>query len=183
MSLDALDGEADLGDRDLDRVHSGSCELRRALVEEGLHALPLVVTVEPPPPLGSGPAYDFVNRTLIPSASGGPLMRTGVAGVAQWMEKCLHTRQGESPACDPSFGVRILPTDLLDGGVLDEDRLGAAEEDWTRALTTHPRSSSLSDWEVTTDDDGAVCVTFRAPLEGLGDTVLEVDQLRLTGGA
>lgn len=159
-----------------------------ALEREGdfLGSDPIEVETGPPPPLGRTPAYDFVGRTFLPSRAGGVLMLTGLGTLEQWIEKCIRTRRGENPACDPDFGVEVLPIDLLDGGVLDESAIAEAYGDWTRALETHPRISDVADWSIDyAPGDDAVFIGFRYSAEGTGGELEDVTaNLQIqTGGA
>jgi phage baseplate assembly protein W len=139
----------------------------------------------PPPPLGRTPAYDFVEKAFVPSVSGGALMLYGEATLRQWVEKCLRTIRGASPAVDPDFGVERRPEDLIDGGAIDPAEHAAAEADWTTALLRHPRINRVEGWAVDVQDEGEVVeVTARITAEGLGpeDTLEPIDiALRLGG--
>lgn len=118
-------------------------------------------------PLGRAPAYDFVERRFIPGIGGGPLMIYLLETLMQWVEKCLRTRRGESPAVHPDFGVDVLPEDLLDGDVLDMSELAEAYTDWDRALLVHPRIAETDEWNADYEEgDDAVYVSFRVIPDG-----------------
>jgi hypothetical protein len=136
-----------------------------------------------PPPLGRTPAYDFIARTFRPARSGGPLLISGRATLAQWVEKCLLTRRGESPAVDPSFGVNIHPYDILDGGVFEEAAFAEATADWTRAILVHPHVSAVEDWDIQSVEDGTAAAVFvRVIPEGLVEQDITV-ALEIGGGS
>lgn len=143
-----------------------------ALEEDLAAAGPAAVAPTAVPPLGSTPAYDFASQTFLPSSTGGTVRLYGLATLGQWCEKCLLTRIGESPAVAPSFGVTILPTDLLDGDELDEAELAEAFADWSDALLRHPRISSVEDWDAAYDDEeGTVSVSVSVTPEGMYEPI------------
>jgi len=121
----------------------------------------LPVEQDPPAPLGRAPAIDFVQRRFVPNTAGGPLMIYGIPTLAQWVEKCLRTRRGENPACDPDFGLDALFEDLLDGGPFDAAAAAEFEGIAERGLTVHPAVDSIEEWSVDyAPGDDAVLVSL-----------------------
>jgi phage baseplate assembly protein W len=140
----------------------------------------VAITQDPPPPLGRTPAFDFATRQLIPGAAGGPLMLTGDATLMQWIDKCLRTRRGENPACDPSFGCVALLQDLLDGSVFDTAAAAQMEDVAREALTVHPRILDLLEWTIDyVDGDDLATVYLTINREGVGGEPV-ADTLELT---
>lgn len=131
--------------------------------------------------IGRTPVIDFVNRTWLPSTAGGPLMVEGLQALQQWCEKCLRTRRGESPACDPSFGVEALATDYL-GGVLSAADAAAWEADVKRALEMHPLIEEVTGVRLEGAEDGEATLFFTLELR---DETVPVDlqtDLGVSGG-
>jgi hypothetical protein len=123
----------------------------------------VVVGAEPPVPLGRAPAFDFRERRFAPGLAGGPLMTHGTQTLQTWVEKCIRTRRGESPAVDPDFGLDLLAEDLLEEGVpYDPAAVAEYVAAIERGLTVHPRIASVDDIQVTYDDpdDDGVFVSF-----------------------
>lgn len=135
----------------------------------------------PPAPLGRAPAYDFIEHRFVPGAAGGPLMTRGIATLATWVEKCLRTRRGESPAVDPGFGCDILAEDLLEeGGPFDASATAEYVAAVERALLQHPRISDVEGLSVDgSDDDDAVFITMRVVTDGDDLADLTFDRLAL----
>jgi hypothetical protein len=123
--------------------------------EESLDRRPdstdLVVTQEPPPPLGRSWAYDFDLHQFVRSpGQHGPLETHGISTLETWVEKCLRTARGAYPIYSDDFGIE-LPADLFGGNVasfptdLFRDRV-------TDALTKHPRIVRVSDFAFAIDE-------------------------------
>jgi Protein of unknown function (DUF2634) len=135
----------------------------------------------PPAPLGRAPAYDFIEHRFIPSVAGGPLMTRGTATLATWVEKCLRTRRGESPAVDPDFGCDIVAEDLLEEGEpFDASAVAEYVDAIKRALLTHPRISDIEGLSVEgSEDDDAVIISLRVVTDGDDLSDLTIDRLSL----
>lgn len=144
----------------------------------------LAIDVPEPPPLGRSYAYDFIEHGFVPSQAGGPLPTHGLETLAVWGEKCLRTRRGENPACDPDFGMDLMPQDLLDGGPFDASAMAEYEADIRRALLVHPRIVDVDSFAVEyAEGDDAVAVSFRVIPEGDDLDDLDFDRLPLPLGA
>lgn len=145
----------------------------------------LAADQDPPAPLGRAPAIDFVQRTFVPNTAGGPLMLYGTDTLRQWVQKCVRTRRGENPACDPDFGMDKLFTDLIDGSPYDESAAAEFEGIMERALSVHPAIDSIDEWQIDyTDGDDAAFVRFLVIQTADGEDPLEIDvQLPATGAA
>lgn len=147
-----------------------------------------LVYAEPDPrPLGRAPAYDFARRLFVPSSAGGPLMVDGRATLALWCEKAVNTVQGENPAVDSSFGLRVSLTELLaDGHPPDPGAIAEAVDIITEALKVHPLVTDVLDVTIDADDpdDDAVFLSYTVMPEGEDEEPLVVDALPvLLGGA
>lgn len=137
----------------------------------------------PPAPLGRTPAIDFAEQTFVPSTASGPLMLYGDDTLKQWVDKCLRTRRGENPACDPQFGCDLLFQDMIDGNPYDESTAAVYEDIVSRALSVHPDIDSIEDFAIDyADGDEAAFVTFAVIKTAAGQDPLNVDvQLPATG--
>lgn len=153
--------------------------LEDALVDPSL----LAPDQNPPVALGRAPAIDFVQRTFLPGAAGGPLMLYGLDTLAQWVEKCLRTRRGENPACDPNFGLDRLFSDMIDGSPYDESVAAEYETIVERALSVHPYIDSIDEFDISyTDGDDAVFISLTVIPMAEGSDPLNIDvQLPATG--
>ncbi len=127
--------------------------------------------------IGRVPAIDFAQRVFVPRTSGGgPLMVSGLDALQQWCEKCVRTRRGESPACDPDFGVDKLWTDLL-GEPFDAGVAAEFEAIVTDALLVHPAIADVVWGGIvgSPDDDTAVAIYRIVPaLEGASPIDVEM---------
>lgn len=127
--------------------------------------------------VGRVPAIDFAQRVFVPRTSGGgPLMVAGLDALQQWCEKCVRTRRGENPACDPQFGVDKLWTDML-GEPFDASVAAEFEGIITRALLVHPAISDVVWGGIigSPDDDTAVAIYRIVPaLEGASPIDVEM---------
>lgn len=143
----------------------------------------LDVTQSPPTPLGRAPAIDFVQQTFIPNTAGGPLMIYGQDTLRQWVQKCIRTRRGENPACDPNFGLDKLFSDMIDGEPYDESVAAEYEAIVLRALSVHPAIDSIEEWAIDyLDGDDAAFVSFTVIPTAEGVDPLNIDvQLPATG--
>lgn len=156
-------------------------------LEEAAAADPgfLAVSQPEPPPLGRSPAYDYAQRAFVPNQAGSPLMLTGLATLNSWLEKCVRTVRGASPAVDPTFGLKqSLESVFLTGGMYDPTQQTTAEELIRDAFGVHPNVESVEDVTVSyTPGDTAVVIDYRVMPEGLLEAVAGSLQLDLTGGA
>lgn len=156
-----------------------------ALTLEDALADPIDLDVDQDPPavLGRAPAIDFAQRRFVPSTAGGPLMIYGTDTLAQWVEKCLRTRRGENPACDPDFGLDALLEDLLDGGPFDGGAAAEYEAIAERALTVHPAIDSVEEWTVDyAEGDDAAFISVRIVPAAEGTDPLDFDVTLPVGG-
>lgn len=136
----------------------------------------LDVDQDPPVPLGRTPAIDFVQRTFVPNTAGGPLMLYGDESLRQWIEKCLRTRRGDSPAVHPDFGLDALIFDLVDGGIFDESAAAEYQAIVERALPVHPAIASVDEFDVDySDGDDAATARIVVAKVAEGEDPLELD--------
>lgn len=137
----------------------------------------------PPAPLGRAPAYDFIAHRLLPGAAGGPLMTRGLETLATWIEKCLRTRRGESPAVDPDFGCDLIAEDILsEGDPFDAAAIAELTAAAERALLMHPRLTSIETFRIEHDpDDDAVFVTLAGEVDGDDLAEFTLQRLRIGG--
>jgi hypothetical protein len=143
----------------------------------------VAVGASPPVPLGRAPAYDYLERRLLPGAAGGPLMTRGVETLAGWIEKCLRTRRGENPAVDPDFGLDILAEDILaEGAAYDPSAVSEYLAAVERGLLVHPRIAGIeASMEYDDPDSDRVYVTLGVSLTGEDEDALTFTRIPVAG--
>jgi len=147
--------------------------LQQALDPEG--QVDLVVSNDPPPPVGRSWAFDFETNRFVRSANGkGPAGTTGEATLRKWVEKCLSTARGAHPIHPPGYG--LLNKDDVIGGPVAAVPVDL-ETRIRDALTFHPRIVNVTDFGVDYElDDDYVSVRFTVVTDR--DETLTFDQLQ-----
>lgn len=147
---------------------------------EDSRGLPALLTPEePPPPLGRGWAFDFVeSRFVAPPGARQPSRTFGVETLEMWCLKALHTARGAHAIYPSDYGMRE-PFGAI-GRVLTGSDLAAIEQDVTEALTFHPRIENVIDFDFFQDPNEEVLeMAFTVVLDD--DTEARVEGVS-TGG-
>jgi hypothetical protein len=119
-------------------------------IEGGPDDVDLVVAADPPTPIGRSWAFDWGLRTFMQPGGRGPLATYGMATLAGWVEKALHTARGAHPVHPADYGFD-QPDSLIGGGV---GTLPADLEDRIRACVTfHERITDIDQFSYAYDPD------------------------------
>lgn len=140
-------------------------------------AVDLVVSVDPPPPIGRSWAFDFRSRSFVTAGSRSPLQTRDLQTLGGWIEKCLNTARGAHPVHPDGYGLPAgLPMIGGPQGALPAD----LEDRITDALTFHPRITGVRHFAYDYDpDEEWLAVSFTVLVDG-GLDELPVSSLELT---
>jgi Protein of unknown function (DUF2634) len=156
--------------------------------EEALDQRPdsddLVVTQEPPLPVGRSWAFDF-ERKAFERAPGqtGPVEIRGDDALRQWIETTLRTARGAHPIYSDDYGID-MPADFI-GGTASSFPLDVYEDAVTEALLVHRQIASVEDFDVLYDPEqeyvGVSFTLIKASTDDDSEESLRIESARLLG--
>jgi hypothetical protein len=151
-------------------------------LDERPDSVDLIVTEEPPTPVGRSWAYDFAGKTMLRTAgSSGPLVTHDDETLRQWIEHTLRVARGAHPIYSDDYGLD-LPADFRSGPV-SHFPLDEYERAVTDALTVHRAIEALEDFAFSYDPmQEYVAVDFtvvKASRDDTGNDLLRIEGARL----